>query len=569
MAVKEEPSIPKLDEAPTVLVNVNLVLARVVVRGAHGKAVEGLHKEDFELFDNGKPQTISHFEVQPPEGMPERAQPAGAPAGNTDTTKPPQKLPVPERYIAFLFDDLHLSFENTSLVRKGAENRIEALAPTDRIAVLTTSGQGMRDFTDDRTSLHQAVENLQSRPSLGREITSSPSLGGEVTQCPNISLYMADLIINKNDMGALQSAVNDYMHCTGQDVSSHAANAMAGAPGFVQGAAQQVLSVGEEDGRKTIQMLKNVVRRLSVLPGQRNLVLISPGFLTPELEYEYNEVIDRALHAQVMISTLDARGVYLIMPFGDASQSGNVEVDMPGQAFTPTPRVQLDLQGASAQADTLANLAYDTGGTFFHNNNDMDEGFRRVAAAPESYYLLGFAPQNLKLDGRFHSLRVNVKAREKYEIQSRRGYYAPNHKEDPAEEARRELEDEMHSLEELHSLPVELHTQFFKLADDAAKLTVLARLDVRHLHYKKAEGRNQNDVTVVTAVFDHNGNFLQGSQKVVQMRWKDETLQGKLSSGITLKSSFDLKPGRYLVRLVARDTEQQQMSAENSAVEIP
>jgi hypothetical protein len=131
------------------------------------------------------------------------------------------------------------------------------------------------------------------------------------------------------------------------------------------------------------------------------------------------------------------------------------------------------------------------------------------------------------------------------------------------------LEDEVHSLEELHSLPVELHTQFFKLADDAAKLTVLARLDVRHLHYKKAEGRNQNDVTVVTAVFDHNGNFLQGSQKVVQMRWKDETLQGKLSSGITLKSSFDLKPGRYLVRLVARDTEQQQMSAENSAVEIP
>jgi VWFA-related protein len=559
MAVKEENSIPQADEASTVLVNVNLVLARVVVRGALGKAVEGLHKEDFELFDNGKPQTISHFEVQHSEGLPQRTQPVGESTGNPDKAKPAQKLPVPERYIALLFDDLHLKFEDTNLVRKAAENRIDSSAPTDRIAVLTTSGQGMRDFTDDRASLHQAVENLQSRPSLG----------GETVQCPDISLYMADLILNKNDMGALQAAVNDYMHCTGQDASSHAANAMAGAHGFIQSAAQQVLSVGEEDGRKTIQMLKNAVRRLSVMPGQRNLILVSPGFLTPELELEYNEVIDRALRAQVMISTLDARGVYLIMPFGDASQSRNVEVDVAGQSFTPTPRVQLDLQGASAQTDTLANLAHDTGGVFFHNNNDMDEGFRRVAAAPETYYLLGFAPQNLKLDGKFHSLRVSVKTREKYEVQSRRGYYAPDHKQDPAEEARRELEDEVHSLEELHSLPVELHTQFFKLADDSAKLTVLARLDVRHLHYKKAEGRNQNDVTVVTAIFDHNGNLLQGSQKVVQMRWKDETLQGKLSSGITLKSSFDVKPGRYLVRLVARDTDQQKTSAENSAVEIP
>jgi uncharacterized protein (DUF2141 family) len=116
---------------------------------------------------------------------------------------------------------------------------------------------------------------------------------------------------------------------------------------------------------------------------------------------------------------------------------------------------------------------------------------------------------------------------------------------------------------------VALHTQFFKATDDTAKLTVLARVDVKHLHYKQAEGRNQNDLTVVTAVFDRNGNFLQSNQKVVQMRWKSETLESKLASGITLRTSFDVKPGRYMVRVVARDTEQQLMSAENGAVEIP
>ena len=40
------------------------------------------------------------------------------------------------------------------------------------------------------------------------------------------------------------------------------------------------------------------------------------------------------------------------------------------------------------------------------------------------------------------------------------------------------------------------------------------------------------------------------------------------ASGITLKTSFDVKPGSYLVRLVVRDAEGQMMSAENGTVEI-
>jgi len=73
----------------------------------------------------------------------------------------------------------------------------------------------------------------------------------------------------------------------------------------------------------------------------------------------------------------------------------------------------------------------------------------------------------------------------------------------------------------------------------------------------------------VMAVFDRNGNFLQGNQKLMEMRWKDETLQGKLGPGVTLKTSFDVKPGNYMVRLVARDSEEQLISAESGAVEIP
>ncbi len=74
---------------------------------------------------------------------------------------------------------------------------------------------------------------------------------------------------------------------------------------------------------------------------------------------------------------------------------------------------------------------------------------------------------------------------------------------------------------------------------------------------------------MVSAVFDHNGNFVQGDEKTLQMRWQDQTLENKLGPGITLTASFDVKPGSYMVRLVVRDSERQQMAAENGAVDIP
>ena len=113
-----------------------------------------------------------------------------------------------------------------------------------------------------------------------------------------------------------------------------------------------------------------------------------------------------------------------------------------------------------------------------------------------------------------------------------------------------------------------MHTQFFKASDADAKLVVLAHVDVKRLHFRKVEGRNDNILTCVSGIFNRNGKFLQGTEKTVTMHWKDETLQHRLNSGITLKTSFDVKPGSYLVRLVVRDSEGQLMSAENGTVEI-
>jgi hypothetical protein len=375
-----------------------------------------------------------------------------------------------------------------------------------------------------------------------------------------MSYYQADLIYNKHDPMALQAAASDAMQCAQLDTGSASV-----AQSMAQAAASRVVTMGETETRLSLKLLSDVVRRMSALPGQRSVVVVSPGFLVLDMRTDELDLIDRAIRANVTIGGLDARGLYALIPGGDASNASVTS----GNPATVTIKSQYQSDSAMMEADVLGELADGTGGNFFHNNNDLGEGFRRVAALPEYYYVLGFAPQNLKFDGSYHNLKVTLKNPAGLTLQARRGYFAPKHEVDAAQEAKREIEETLFSRDEWHDIPVELHTQFFKSSDVAAKLSILARIDVRQLRFRKADGRNADTLTVVTGVFDRNGNYISAVEKTVDMHLRDESLAGKLSSGITVRSAFDVAPGGYFIRVVVRDAEGQKMAALNGAVEIP
>ena len=195
--------------------------------------------------------------------------------------------------------------------------------------------------------------------------------------------------------------------------------------------------------------------------------------------------------------------------------------------------------------------------------------FTPATQATEMHYVLGFSPQNLKLDGSYHNLKVTLKDAAGLSIEARSGYYAPRRLSDADEEAKAEISRAMFSRDEMHEIPVGMHTQFFRAGPQDARLSVINRIDVRKLHYRKADGRNQDQGLVVSGLFDHNGNFLQAVAKTIKLRLTDETLADKLGSGVTLRADFQIVPGRYLLRLVVRDAEGQMMAAHNGAVEIP
>ncbi|MGD0955836.1 MAG: VWA domain-containing protein [Candidatus Acidiferrales bacterium] len=545
--------------------HVNLVPVRVIVRDAQGHIVANLGKDDFQLYEDGKPQIISNFAVETLASISQQVVRTSNPDAAKASEAPPAFLP-PSRFIALLFDDPHLSIQDVMQARNAALRYVDSsVTPTDRVAVYTVSGQMQMDFTDDRAKLRDALAKLQPR-----QVTAG--LESSSTDCPPMDYYEADAIQNRNDQQTIDLATQDALECqaTPSDAESEALTgqpsptAIARAQAAVTSSALRVEEEGAQETEYAFRRLKEVIQRLAGLPGQRSIVLISPGFIYPNREQEFSEIVDRAIRSSVFINTLDARGLYTPNLGGDISQAMN----------DPTPaatgyRTSLRLEGQDRQTEVLRYLATDTGGYSFHGSNDLGEGLRQVAAAPEAYYYLAFAPQNLKYDGRLHSLKVTLRSKEKYSIQARRGYYAPLHGETPAEAARRDIDEALFSQEEQHGLPVALQTQYYKTDATDAKLAVLAHVDLAHVHFDKVDGRNQNDLTVVAALFDRNGNFITGTQKVVEMKLLDATLERLAHTGVTVRTSFDVKPGDYVVRLVVRDSKAALVSAENGAVEIP
>lgn len=544
----ENAELSSRDTAPTFRVRVNLVLVRVVVRDEQGHVVPNLHKEDFQLFDNRKPQTISTFSVDTPASHVIAATTSAEPGAAPAPAEAAAVASLPQRFVSVLFDDQHLGMSDALFVRNAATRFFGALAPSDRVGIYTTSGQFTQEFTDDHELLNKAMLSIQPH---------SPT--GGFHECPEISYYQADLIYNKNDPQALALATEDAVQCAFQGDETQ----RAAAQNMALSTAGTVIGREDSSTEYAYRHMEEVMRRLATMPGQRILVFVSPGFILSTLQLETSDLVDRATKANIVINTIDARGLFTTDVGGDIA-------DPPRDSFrTAGYKASYRIASQLAQNEVLAQFADGTGGTFFHNRNDVDEGLREAGAAPAISYLLGFSPQNLKLDGSLHTLKVTFVHKSNYKIQARHGYFAPRHKVDPAEEAKQEIQEALFSQDEIRDLPVDLHTQFFKTDSYQARLAVLTHVDIKGVHFRKADGRTRDDLTVATAIFDENGNYVTGGEKIVQMKLLDPTYDRLLRSGLNLKTSFDVKPGSYLVRQVVRDSEGSQLAARNGAVVIP
>jgi VWFA-related protein len=395
----QEPSVQK--PVPAIKAEVNEVLVPVVVTDPQGHAVGNLTKENFQILDNGKPQIITGFGLIEETARGSGSAAAPAPADHSSGAR----ASIDRRYILLVFDDLNLNPGDLMQSQKAATRLFDAPLPaSDTAAVLSTSGFDT-GLTNDHAALQRAIMNFK-----GHNFYSRIDAG-----CPNIDYYQGDLIENKNDPGALEAAIDEVMSCA--NITSRAM-----AEQIAHQAARRAVSLGDQDFRSNLNFLRSTVKKMATLQGQRVLVLVSPGFLTPTEEAArlISEVLDMADRADVTISAIDTRGLYTTNLDSSERSSSSIMQAREQEQNRPS--------SMSSSENVMAVLADGSGGTYFHNSNDLISGLDALFGGPKFLYMLSFSPQ-VKFNGRYHVLKVTVN-QEGLRLRSRHGYFAIKPKHD-------------------------------------------------------------------------------------------------------------------------------------------
>ncbi len=487
----------------TLRTEVRMVEVPAVVRDGKGRPVAGLTRDGFNIYDEGKKQTIAAFSVESSHAR--GAQAGAAPDEHRTDARP--------RFLALCFDDLHLLAAALQPVKDAAQQFVRTrLAPDDRVAVVTTARAQTSVFSADVPLLLEQISR----------VTPASEAAEDRTPCPRIRPYEAYQIANQMDPGdlVLKAKVGECEACT------HGA---ASCPSLTRAKAQAIWDHTRSGSMSTLGVIDRLVDGAAKLPGERVILLTSAGFLMGTLEGEVDRLMDKARHAGVVINSLEVGGDYL------STASGTSD-------------------------DGRAVLASGTGGAFFHNDNDLERGFRDLGMAPETRYLLSFTPPAAP-DGRFHKIKVQLTAAKGYSMEARLGYLA-RAAEEPAQA---KLDSEVMASENVTDLPVSFTWEQWT---GRPGITVVAHLDIAHLHFKPFQERRTQQLTIAAVVLDAHGGFVAGKRSELQLSLREATFQQLAAASFPVAMTIQVPPGSYSVRAVVQEAVEGKLAAASAVIEI-
>jgi VWFA-related protein len=525
-----------------VRISTQLVQLDATVTDKKGEHVQDLTEDDFELMVDGKKQTITYFRlVKLP--APKRPEPSAANAPKPTTPPPsmPMKTIAPERVartIAFVIDDLGLSFESTSFARRAIKKFLdEQMQESDLVAIIRT-GRGLgalQQFTSDKRVLYAAVEKLTWNP-YSRDMI--PRFGA------------ADDNTRPQEAIDAEARFEDFR--------------------------ETVFSVG------TLGALNFVVRGLRELPGRKSAILISDGLRLFGRNRDNNLVLDRvrrltdlANRSSVVIYSLDAKGLQTLMPTAADNPGG-----MTGPQFAE--RLSRMSQQNFDSQEGLTYLARETGGFAVLNNNDLNFGIQRALKDQQSYYLVGFDPEDEKFDRKYHSIKLKVK-RPGLQTRTRAGFIGfPDGPQAPAPQTRAgQILSALFSPFGARDVTTQMTSFFFnspnperKQKNDPENLSFvrsLFHIDASNLTFRDADnGMKILKLEIATFTFNENGVVVEQHGRAFELRLDEARYAWALKRGFNYTDDFVIKkPGAYQFRAVIRDAETGRMGSAGQFIQVP
>ncbi len=559
----EQPGSRRMEIIPSV--EAELVQVDVVVTDKDGRLVTNLKQQDFVLLEDGKPQQISHFLVSS-----HRPAPVAESAPDTPGAEPPAEAPL-GRYVVLAVDDLHMSTSSLFAAKAALKRFVDRqVSDEDAVAIATTSGSAglFQPFTQDRWALHHAIDRLtlQERRASG-------------TGRSHMSEFEAESI-ERGDQTALQFAVQEIMQSEAMALPGRAgAVANPRAEAEARGTARRVLSEALDVSVQTLGTLESIVRGLGPVSGRKFVVLVSDGFLVgsgarDSRSFDLRRIIDASARSGVAIYALDTRGLTAGSAGGDASSAAPLVQAAPGV------RERLERQSQLMLRESMGSLAEGTGGLLVHGSNDLSMGLERILRDNDAGYLMAYQPVSER-DGRFHKIEVRLPGHPGLTVRARKGYVATAPDRAAADRAgaaqvassaRRELEirQGLASLFPLKGVPIRMSADFLDAPPDGTQLLIRGHVDLAGIRFDRAGDRQKADVEVLGVVYDESGRIVGEMEgQHADMSLGPASYEQALKQGLRYQRTVPLKPGRYLVRVVARDATFSQLGSAFQWVEIP
>jgi VWFA-related protein len=539
----------------TFQVEVNYVDVDAIVTDENGNFVSGLTREDFEVFEDGKPQKIEMFSyvdlpVEPPDRFATLDRPISADARSNAT-------PFDGRVYVLVLDDLDISPLRTSLVKKWAREFVDRhLGSNDVAAVVYTSGRtdATQDFTSDRGLLLAAIDKF-----VGRRLRSA-----------------AVEALERHYQRQLTKGLGDRDDELAPDPGAAIADAAAPIDVRDMEREQRALAV--------LDTLRNLGEFLSGVRGRRKAVLMfSEGLEMPMNEIygihtatdvvgAIKDAITAAARSNVNFFTLDPRGLIgMTTEFIELAGSG--APDVATGAFGARTAQQGLMTDIRVSQDSLRTLAEETGGFAAVNTNALGTAFERIVDANSRYYVLGYYPPSPARDGRFHRIEVRVK-RPGLRVSARRGYASPRGRT-PAErkrdeetrrarDARRgavnntspELRDALNAPLQQSGLTFTMQAAAFKHTQKEASVALTIEFDGEPFPFATPDNGALATNTIELSFFGINqdGRAQRSTRSQFNLTLRPESLKRVKTGGLRIIPRMTLAPGRYQIRVGARES---------------
>jgi VWFA-related protein len=476
-----------------------MVQVNVSVLDKHGKPIQGLGKDDFELWDDRKPQPISSFSIHTNQPTPNAADPLPADTYTNDLGGP---ATVPSSVTVILLDALNTAFFDQSRARTQIVKYLRTIQPTDRVALYMLRDHllVLHDFTSDASRLVQALNDYK-----GGKLSSDLDTPETTAQNRwNIQMALAEKDAGIDESQAITPARLDITTEALRLIADH---------------------VGGLPGRKSLIW---VAGDFPFNIESNNLERTQDGRLT-QFASEFELTARALVNANIAIYPVDARGLI----GGGVHDSGVVQAsDM--TAFAP-----------------MKTLAARTGGRAFYSTNDVMGSIREAISDSQFTYELGFYPSDVKWDGSFHSIRVKVKP-PGAQVRAREGYFAFGESRDAPDTRMALISEAAKGPLEATQLSVRAHVSSNQ-SNDETKLTLAIALDSRQFDFEEKNGAWNELIEFAFLQLDDKGKVIRTSRREFPLALDVDTLQQLMAQGLSLEQDLPILPNAVELRVIVLD----------------